>query len=185
MPFWAFPCACWNPYFCSVWWLWMGTKKRTIFQKQIVATKTRGFLPSEHKSCLPIFQKCHFRKKTSCFFTTTQKHYFAGFFGNCRFPCFSYLEKAKTKSAHFFFENPFLTPWQTANKEIFAPLHTICVFKITKNTINWGKTSKKQILDQVLTQPWTKLWLKKQILDQVTNIYIYTYIYIDRVWTYK
>ena len=50
VPFWVFPCVRWNPYFCSVWWLLMGTKKSDIFQKQIVATKMRTiFLPSEHR----------------------------------------------------------------------------------------------------------------------------------------
>ena len=43
VPFWVFPCVRWNPYFCSVWWLLMGTKKSDIFQKQIVATKMRTF----------------------------------------------------------------------------------------------------------------------------------------------
>ena len=49
VPFWVFPCACWNPYFYSVLSLGMATHNRTIFQKQIVATKMRVFLPSEHK----------------------------------------------------------------------------------------------------------------------------------------
>ena len=45
----GFPCACWNPYFivfCHLEW----PQERTIFPKQIVATKMRvSFLPSEHK----------------------------------------------------------------------------------------------------------------------------------------
>ena len=42
-----------------------------------------------------------------------------------------------------------------------------------------GEKQAKQILDQVLTQPWTKFWLKKnQILDQVLTLqHIYIYIY--------
>ena len=34
VPFWVFPRACWNPYFCSVWWLWMGTKKGPFSQNR-------------------------------------------------------------------------------------------------------------------------------------------------------
>ena len=34
VPFWVFPRACWNPYFCSVWLLWMGTKKGPFSQNR-------------------------------------------------------------------------------------------------------------------------------------------------------
>ena len=116
-------------------------QKRTIFQKQIVATKMRGFFTFRTQIVFANFsKKCHFcRKKTSSLFTTTQKHYFWGGGGIFFFEIFvfhffhifsfsfSNIKKTKTKSAHFFFENPFLTPRQTA-KTIFAPLHTICVF---------------------------------------------------------
>ena len=69
---------------------------------------------------------------------------------------------------HIFFENLFDT-LTNSPKNICAPLHTICD---SKHTQNWGGGNKqKKILDQVLTQPWTKFWLKKpQILDQVLTL---------------
>ena len=49
---------------------WAFDKKGTIFQKQIVATKIHGFLPSEHEWCLPILQQMSFLQKTSSLFET-------------------------------------------------------------------------------------------------------------------
>ena len=54
--------------------------------------------------------------------------------------------------------------------------YTICDFKVPPKHFKVGKQAK-QILDQALTQPWTKLWLKKQILDQVWLYSAYIYIY--------
>ena len=48
VPFWVFPCACWNPYFCSVWWVCMVPKKNA-FPKQIVSTKMPFFSSSKNK----------------------------------------------------------------------------------------------------------------------------------------
>ena len=44
-------------------------------------------------------------------------------------------------------------------------------FKIPKKHYKTGEKQAKKILDQVLTQPWTKFWRKKpQILDQVSSM---------------
>ena len=50
VPFWVFPCVRWNPYFCSVWWLLMGTKKKWHFPKTDSCNENAHFfLPSEHR----------------------------------------------------------------------------------------------------------------------------------------
>ena len=102
------------------------------------------------------------------FFTTTQKTlFFWAFFWNFPFPCFSCFvffffqhEKDKNKKCTFFFENPFLTPWQTAKKLFSHPYTLFVFFKIPKKHYKTGeKQAKKNLgpgfdatLDQVLTQ---------------------------------
>ena len=122
VPFWVFPCARWNPDFCSVWWFSMVTEKSDIFQKQIVATKNARFS-----------------------LTIRTQIVFANFLKNAIFAKKLFL---------------FTATRQTANKYFRAPTHYLCFFKIPLKTLsNWGKQAKK-VLDQVLTQPWTKFWLK-------------------------
>ena len=91
---------------------------------------------------------------------------------------FSNIKKTKTKSAHFFSNTLFLTPWQTAKKLFSHPYTLFVFFKIPKKHYKIGENKQKKILDQVLTQPWTKFWLKKpQIVDQVLALqHIYIYI---------
>ena len=119
------------------------------------------------------------QKRTIFVHNHPQNTIFLGFFfWNFRFPffhvfsfSFSNIKKTKTKSAHFFSKTLFLTTWQIAQK-IFSHPYTLFVFlRYPKNTIKLGKNKQKKILDQVLTQPWTKFWLKKpQILDQVLTL---------------
>ena len=120
-----------------------------------------------------------FLQKRPVFFTNTQKHYFSGpFFEIFFFQCFhvfsfsfSNIKETKTKSAHFFSKTLFLTPWQTAKKLFSHPYTLFVFFKIPKKHYKTGENKQKKILDQVLTQPWTKFWLKKpQILDQVLTL---------------
>ena len=143
VPFWVFPCACWSPYFCSVWWLWMGTKQRTIFQKQIVATKTRTFFTFRTQIVFAYFsKKWQFNKKRPFFFTTTPKTLFSGLFWNCPFPFFHIflftffptLKRQKQK-VRVFFENPFFDTLTNCPKNICAPLHTIWDLKHTQKTL--------------------------------------------------
>ena len=143
-----------------------------------------------------------FNKKKPFFFTTTQKTLFSCFLWNFPFPfvssfLFCFIQHKKDKKKMHFFETPFLTPRQPA-KTIFAPLHTICVFRYTKNTIKLAKNKQKQILDGFLTQPWPDFWLKKvkswtdfwlYSIHIYIHIYIYTYIsgiyiYIYMLWSY-
>ena len=135
-------------------------------------------------------KKWHFYKKKTFFSQPPKKHYFSGLFCNFPFPFFSYCpfhlfqhKKDKNKKCTFFFENPFLTPWQTA-KKLFSHPYTLFVFFLDqqKNTIKLGKKQAKKILDGFSTQPWTDFQLKNpQILDgfsTLQHIYIYIYIYI-------
>ena len=171
----------------------MGTKKRTIFQKQIVATKMRTFfyLPNTNSVCLffpkmTFWQKktifLHNHPKTLFFWVLFLKFSFSLFFQIFLFT-FSNIKKTKTKSAHFFSRTLFLTTWQIAKKIFSHPYTLFVILNIPKKHYKIGKKNKqKNILDQVLTQPWTKFWLKKpQILDQVLTL---QYIYMDATKTH-
>ena len=174
VPFWFFLCACWNPYFCSVWWFCMVTQKGDIFHKQTVATKMRAFSTFGTQIVFAYFQKWHFNKKY-LFFTTTKNNLFLGFpFPFFHFFSFAFSNKTRQKQKMLFFvENPFLTPQQPAQINIFAPLHTICDFKLPPK--HFGKTSKKSWTDfdstlaRFLTQTRPDFW---QIFD---SLYIYIY----------
>ena len=162
----------------------MGTKGRTIFPKQIVATKMRTFLTFRTQIVFAYFSKnWHFYKKDHFGSQPPQKQYFSGFsFWNFRFPIFSCFlfffrqhkkKKTKTKCAHFF--KTFFDNLTNCQKYFRTPLFVF--FKIPQNTIKLGK-NKQKILDQVLTQPWTKFWLKKTPnlgpnFDSTAYIYIY------------
>ena len=153
----------------------MVTRKVT-FSKQIVSTKMCVIiLPSEHKSCLPIFlKKCHFDK--FCFAHNHQQNtifqffFWVYLFHVFHFFCFSFSNIKKGKQTmHFLLENPFLTPWQPA-LNISPPTHD------PKNTIKFGKHIEKYFgpifdstLEQFLTQkrPNQFLWLYSK------KLYIY------------
>ena len=98
--FWVFPRAFWNPYFCSVWWLWMGTKK-DHFPKTDSCNENARFLPSEHKQCLPIFNAIS--AKISFLFTTTPKHMFSVYF--LKFWQFAVREPNNPETAFLCFGN--------------------------------------------------------------------------------
>ena len=128
-----YPCACWNPYFSSVLSLGMATKERTIFQKQIVATKMRIFFFTFRTQIVFAYfsKKWQFYKKRPFFFTTTPKTLFSGFFFN-NFPCpfFSYFpfyffqhKKDKIKSAPFFSKTLFWHPDNVPKKYFRTPTH--------------------------------------------------------------
>ena len=127
-----------------------------------------------------------FLQKRPVFFTNTQKHnfsllfliFFFHFFHVFSFS-FSNIKKTKTKSAHFFSKTFFWHPDKLPKNYFRTPTHCLC-FKIPKKHYRIGENKQKKILDQVLTQPWTKFWLKKpQILDQVLTLqHIYIYIHI-------
>ena len=180
VPFGVFPCACWNPYFCSVWWLWMGTKKDHFPKTDSCNENARFFyLPNTNSVCL-FFKKCHFCKKHLLCSQPPQKHYFSVFFF-LKFSfsmffifslfSFSNIKKTKTKSAHFFSKTLFWHP-DKLPKIIFAPYTLFVFFRQPKNTIKLGENKQNKILDQVLTQPWTKFDSKKP--KSWTKFWIYS-----------
>ena len=140
VPFWVFPCACWSPIFVVLGdFEWAQT--RTIFQKQIVATKMRTFfyLPNTYSVCL-FSKKIHFNNKNLLSSQPAKKHYFAVFIF-CFFIFFTFLfcflqHKTKTKYARFFFFRiPFFSHPENPPKNYFcAPTHYLW-FKITPKTL--------------------------------------------------
>ena len=117
----------------------------------------RAFLTFRTQQCLPIFNKktCHFGKKL--FVHNHPKTLFFCCFWNCPFPLLSsflfffvqHKKKTKTKNA-FFFENPFLSPRQPANR-IFvilqiSPKH----YKLGKTRSNfWRNPSFPRVASRV------------------------------------
>ena len=145
MPFWVFPCASWNPYFCIVWWLWMSTKK-DHFPKQIVATKIRVFYLPNTIVFACFFLKNAILSKWPFLFTTTQKTLFFVFFEIILFHVFHFFffscSNIRQKKCTFSFENPFV--WHPGK----LPKNYFC----TRTNLGPSFDSKKtQILDQVLT----------------------------------
>ena len=190
VPFWVFPCVRWNPYFCSVWWLLMGTKKSDIFQKQIVATKMRTSFTFWTLSVFAYFsKKWQFYKKKHFSSQPPKNTIFLGFFWNFLFPfffsCFLFFffqhKKDKNKKCTFFFENPFLTPWQTAKKYFRTPTHYLCFLRYPKNTIKLGKNKQ--------TKSWTTFWrnlgphFDSKNPKSWTTFWLYS-IYIYMLWSY-
>ena len=135
-----------------------------------------------------------FLQKRPVFFTNTQKTlffwaFFEIFFFHFFFHvfCFSFsnIKKTKTKSAHFFFffENPFFDTLTNCQKNIFAPLHTICVFKIPQKHYKTGENKQKI--------SWTKFWRNLgpsfdsktpnlgPSFDSTAYMCIYIYIYLS------
>ena len=115
------------------------------------------YLPNTNSVCL-FFKKLPFLQKHLLCSQPPKKHNFSGFFWTSRFPCFSYflvsfsnIKKTKTKSAHSLFKNSFFDTLTNCQQIIFAPLHTICVFKITKKHYKIGEKQAKK-------KSWTKFW---------------------------
>ena len=137
-------------------------------------------------------KKSHFYKKKTIFVHNHPKNtIFLGFFLMFVFQFFSCFlffflqhKKDKNKKCTFFFETPFFDNLTNCQKNIFAPLHTICVFlRCPENTIKLGKTSKKNLgpsfdatLDQVLTQKTPNLGPS---FDSTANIYIYAVVLLS------
>ena len=172
VPFWVFPCACWNPYFCSVLY---GHQKRTIFPIQIVSTKMRVISFWTQRVFASFSKKCHLSTKP--FSSQAPKnHYFSVLF-YFPFPCFlsfsfafSNIQKTKPKM-HFFVRKPFFATPTTCQKRCSHPIHTTCDSKIAHRHSKMMEKQAKQILDRFWTQPWTDLWLKKgQKLDRFLTL---------------
>ena len=112
------------------------------------------------------------------------------FVWNFRFPCFlfSYFLfsfsniKRQNQKCRCFYRRPIFWHPDNLPKNFFSHPYTLFVlFKITKNTINWGKTSKNKSwtkfwrnlgpsFDSKKPKSWTKFWLYSG----------YIYIYRER-----
>ena len=155
--------------------IYMITKK-WHFPKQTVSTEMPFFhLPNTNRvlqffSEMPIFTKWLSPPNPN---NTIVLDIFAiSFFWFLLFSLSFSNKKGKTKNAIFVSKAPFLTSRHCCENTILAPLHTICNFKHTKNTINWG-------ISGFWLLTWTNSWLMKpQILDQFWLYSIYMYVYI-------
>ena len=132
----GFPLCLLKPLFCSVWWLWMGTRKSDIFQKQIVATKMRTFFTFRTQIVFAYFSKqWQFYKKKHFSSEPPKNTIFLFFFLDSIFPffhvflfLFSNIKKTKTKSAHFFSKTLFWHPDKLPKKYFRTPTHYLCFF---------------------------------------------------------
>ena len=111
--------------------------------------------------------------KRPFFFTTTPKTLFSGFslkvsFSICFIFLFWFFQHKKTKTKHFFFSETLFWHPDKLPKNIFAPLHTICVLlRHPKNTMKLGKNKHAKILDRFSTQETPNLG---QIFSSTTDI---------------
>ena len=154
VPLWVFPCACWSPYFCSVWWLWMGTNKGTLFPKQIVATQMRLFCTFWTQIVLACFSKNAILTKKTIFLHNHPKNLFWFFFWKFPFSIFhlfyfglSSIIKTKTKNA-IIFRKPFFETLTNCQKYFRTPTHYLCFLRHPQNTIKLGKNKQTKILDR-------------------------------------
>ena len=179
-------------------------KKGAIFPKQIVATKMRLFCTFRTQIVLAYFSKrCHFDNKKPFLFTTTQKTlFFWVSFWKFPFPCVSsflfwFIQHEKDKSPkNIFFRKPFFDTLTNCQKNIFAPLHRICVFlktppkhyKIGENKPNKSWTDFQLNLGQIFSSTLDRFSAQRQILDRFSalhHIYVYIYIYICICWLWS
>ena len=189
MPFWVFPCACWNPYFivfCHLEW----PQRRTIFQKQIAATKMSVcfFTIWTQIVFAYFFWKMTLKKKpfSSQPPKNTIFHFFLRIFFFHVFHIvlftFSNIKKTKTKSAHFFLKTLFWHPDKLPKIYFRTPTHYLCFSRPAKNTIKQGKTNKKKSwtdfqrnLGRIFNSETPKSWTDFQLY----SAYIYIWLFVD------
>ena len=158
----------------------MGTRKKWHFPKTDSCNENAHlFFTFRTQIVFAYFsKKWQFYKKKTFSSQPPKKHYFLGFFWNVLFPFFHVFsffffqhKKDRNKKCTLFFENPFLTPWQTAKKYFRTPAHYLCFFlRYPKNTIKLGKNKPKKSwtkfwrnlgpsFDSIKPKSWTKFWL--------------------------
>ena len=103
-------------------------QKRTIFQKQIIATKMRACLTFRTQMVFANFsKKCHFSKKDLWASQPPKEHYFSVCFFLFHFSsflfCFIQHKKDKKQKCTFICEAPFLKLRQPAKKLFRTPTH--------------------------------------------------------------
>ena len=197
VPFWVFPCFCWNPYFYSVSSLGRTTKKWHFPKTDSCNENAHLFFTFRTQIVFAYFSKkwqCY--KKNIFLHNHPKTLFFWFFFLKFSFPLFScflfffFQHKIdKNKKCTCFFENPFLTPSQTAKKIFSHPYTLFAFFKIPQNTIKLGKTSKKKSwtrfwrnlgpgFDSKNPKSWTRFWLYSIYIYIFVCMYICVYIYI-------
>ena len=150
----GFPCARWNPYFCSIWWFCMVTKKYH-FPRTDSCNEKCAFSTFRKQTVFAYFSQSHFCVKRKLLSPTTEKTLFLLFFlCNVPFPCFSYFlffflqhEKDKNQKRTFF---PFLDTRQPAKKTFSHPYTPCVILRYPKNTVKLVKDSKNK--------SWTNFW---------------------------
>ena len=183
-PFLDYPLCLLKPQVFVVFGDFEWAQKKTIFQKQIVATKMRSFfnISNTNSVCLFFENAISAKKHLLCSQPPKTLFFWAFFFLIFCFPYFSFFlffflqhKKTKIESAHFF--ECLLTPWQTAKKLFSHPYTLFAFFKITKKHFKIGENKQKK--------SWTKFWRnlgpsvdsKDPILDQVLTLqHIYIYV---------
>ena len=148
--------------------------QKGVISKQIVATKMRVFLHLRNtdRVCLFLKKEWHFWQKNLFAHNHPKNTIFLGFLWNCPFHIFDIFSFSFPNKD----QNKKCTPWQTA-KKLYSHLYTpFVIFKIPQKHYETGEEQAKKILDQVLTQPWTKFWLNKtnlgQSFDSTAHIYM-------------
>ena len=177
MPFWLFPCARWNPYFCSVWWLWM-VRNKCHFPKTDSCNENARFVPSEHK--LFFFWKMPFLFKKVFSSQPPKNTVFLVCFLKFSFSFFHIFSSASSKikrrkpKMHSFFGNPF--SWHLDNlPKIFSHPYTLLFFRPPKNTKK--KKNKQKNLGLIFNATLDRFSTQKRInLGQIFNSTTYIYI---------
>ena len=140
--------------------VWMGTK-RTLFQKQIAATKMRAFFTFGTQIVFANFsRKCRFNKKDRFSSRPPKKHYFSVLlkFSFSMFSSFlfRFIQHNKDKNKRCIcFRNPlFFDNSTTCTKRFSHPYTHLCFFRCPQNTLKLVKNKQHKISDRFLTQPW-------------------------------
>ena len=185
VPFWVFPCACWNPYYYSVLSLGMATKKDHFPKKKSCNENARFFTVWTQIVFAYFLKNDNFTKRTIFLHNHPKNTIILGFFWHFPFPffhivlfTFSNIRKTQTKSAFFFWKPIFWHPDKLPKFYFRAPTHYLCFFRPAKNTIKLGKHAK-QNLGQIFNATLDRLSTQKgQILEdfQLYSMFIYIYI---------
>ena len=137
VPFWVFPCACWTPFFVVFGDFEWAPKMDHFPKTDSYNENARFFCTFRTQIVFAYFLKHAILTKKTFFFTTPKKHCFflVFFFFLFSFSMFSSFlfwfiqhKKGQKQKMHFIFSKPFFWRPDKLPKNLFAPLHTICVF---------------------------------------------------------
>ena len=128
----GFPCACWNPYFCSVWWL-NGHQQKDHFPKTDSFNENAGFFSFRTQIVCAYLKNAISAKEHP-----PKKHnfsvfvYFYKFFVFHVFHIFSFsffsIERQKQEVHTCFWKPLFWHPDKLPKKYFHTPTHYLCFF---------------------------------------------------------